>query len=204
MAALVVTGGEGPDRNPGIPHDRIIAADSGYDLALALGLKPGCVIGDFDSTSRKDELLSLGYVPLRRDKDISDTEAAIASLRGSEYDIYGGGGGRSDHFVGILALFDRYPLFRLWLTKHDLMVGIKGKMTFSLPPESDVSLFPATGKGCIVMTHGLRWELDGAALSHGFISLSNRNVCEEFSVEADNPLIMCMGISLLPYVLKTL
>lgn len=48
---LVVIGGKAPSQfDIKKQYDKIICADSGYDVALAYNLEPTVVVGDFDST----------------------------------------------------------------------------------------------------------------------------------------------------------
>ncbi|HUR49162.1 MAG TPA: hypothetical protein VMY88_06485, partial [Acidimicrobiales bacterium] len=52
---LVITGGEhstgSADMARNTPFDFVIAADSGLDLAEAIGIRPDIVVGDLDSAS---------------------------------------------------------------------------------------------------------------------------------------------------------
>src|SRR6476469_6712168 len=101
---IVVTGGLSPP--PGavadLPHDaRVVAADSGADTALTLGLPVHELVGDFDSVSRAglahatDAGASVqSHEP---DKDATDLELALtAALRHEPVRIVvlGGLGGR--------------------------------------------------------------------------------------------------------------
>jgi thiamine pyrophosphokinase len=125
MRALIVADGDVPNRaalSLGWPDwdcdvELVVAADGGWDKAVALGLRPALLVGDADSLSdaRFAELAAQG-VPIERSptaKDESDTELAfIAALRRGATDvaILGAlGGRRFDHAlanVGLLALAD--------------------------------------------------------------------------------------------------
>ncbi|MBP5174219.1 MAG: thiamine diphosphokinase, partial [Clostridia bacterium] len=79
MKAFIYTGGTVyPDNITEHPRgdDLVIAADSGWKNALALGEKPAVLIGDFDSFT--------GSIPdgpeiitLQKEKDNTDTQAAV-------------------------------------------------------------------------------------------------------------------------------
>ncbi len=56
--------------------DYIVCADGGADVATQYGIRPDCVIGDFDSTNTNNRLDCL-YITLPSEKDLTDTEAAI-------------------------------------------------------------------------------------------------------------------------------
>ena len=125
MRALIVADGDVPRRAaldaawPGWDRDveLIVAADGGWDRAVALGLRPALLVGDGDSLpeARFAELAAAG-VPVERSpsaKDESDAELALlAALRrgATEITILGAMGGRRfDHAlanVGLLALPD--------------------------------------------------------------------------------------------------
>ena len=85
------------------PGEYAIAADGGVLHAQKLGVKPDCVLGDFDS---------LGYVPDDADevypsrKDDTDTMLAVRHglAKGlTDFVLLGGLGGRLDHTVANIA-----------------------------------------------------------------------------------------------------
>ena len=84
-AAVIVIGGSPPPHGvvARLPADRyVIAADSGLDHALALGLPVDALIGDLDSVSdagrRHAERSGMAIHHFPPDKDTTDTELAIA------------------------------------------------------------------------------------------------------------------------------
>ncbi|MBR1918313.1 MAG: thiamine diphosphokinase [Spirochaetales bacterium] len=197
VGTLILTGGEGPLSRPSFVYDRVIAADSGADLAFALGYEITEALGDFDSTQNRERLEAEGFVACPRDKDYSDSELALMRVKDEPYDLFGGGGGRVDHLISLLGLFDRYPLPRLWLTRKDLIVSINGRREFHIPAGEDVSFFPATGENVVISTKGLVWDMDSAVLSHSWISLSNRMREEKVSIHASGSCFMRVGIDLI-------
>ena len=88
----------------------IIAADSGFDSAREMGIKPDIIIGDMDSIVNEkllNEYSSDKILKFPKDKDETDTELGIKYLMDNNYDeiiIIGGGGGRMDHFLAIVLL----------------------------------------------------------------------------------------------------
>ena len=113
---LIVAGGARPDPLvvAALPEiDQCIAADSGADLALAIGLRVDLLIGDLDSVSAdtlqrvRDDGADLREFP--RNKDKTDLELAIDAAHDKEPDrlvIIGLAGGRLDHAlanIGALA-----------------------------------------------------------------------------------------------------
>ena len=87
------------------PGDLVIAADGGYAYLLDLGIAPHLLVGDFDS---------LGHVPggvetIRHPVEKDDTDMGLAIREGmargyKKFRLYGGSGGRIDHFLANLQL----------------------------------------------------------------------------------------------------
>lgn len=87
-----------------------IAADGGHLNASKIGLTPDIIIGDFDSSkspcTSKAEIISLP-----REKDLTDTEAALELAIEREFDevvIIGGLGRRFDHTLANLGILAKY------------------------------------------------------------------------------------------------
>lgn len=183
MKDLVIIGGKAPEHLQ-VRRDRyrrIIAADSGYDTACRLSITPDEVVGDFDSTDRADELIAMGYEPCPRDKD--DTDAAIAIRRSSGiYDLIGGGEGRIDHTLSLLAAFRTIAPPSIWYMLSDTLVSVSGCISFTAPRGTDVSIIPLDEAA--VTTDGLKWDMGNVILSGTFISQSNRVERESVCIEA--------------------
>src|SRR5262249_28983478 len=118
--ALVFAGGDAPapDALPAYDADVVIAADSGLDHALALGVHVDLVVGDLDSVTAAglDAATAAGTAVQRHptDKDATDLELALdaALERGaSVVQVVGVGGGRFDHFLANVLLLAS-PRFR--------------------------------------------------------------------------------------------
>lgn len=92
----------------------VLAADRGVQFFEDTSFRPDCVVGDFDSISRKAraflEDLSLGGTKIRRlkpEKDDSDTQSALMqAVEAGAKTIYllGATGGRIDHLLANLEL----------------------------------------------------------------------------------------------------
>ena len=119
MTAYIFTGGkiavgsmDGLGLHPS-ETDLIIAADSGYNNASRLGVRPGLLLGDLDSIDRKklapDELLHIEKIIVPAIKDDTDTQLAVdtAISRGADVIyIIGGLGGRLDHTLSSVFLLE--------------------------------------------------------------------------------------------------
>lgn len=119
MTAYIFTGGKlavGSMDELGLhmsKADLIIAADSGYNNASRLGVRPGLLLGDLDSIDRKklapDELEHIEKIIVPAIKDDTDTQLAVdtAISRGAdEIYIIGGLGGRLDHTLSSVFLLE--------------------------------------------------------------------------------------------------
>lgn len=210
MKGILFIGGEAPDyniiKNELLDAELIIAADSGFDTALKMGIKPDIIIGDMDSISNKEKILQ--YPPEKvlifpKDKDETDTELAIKYLKDvniNEIIIIGGGGGRMDHFLAIVLLFDREFSPDIWYTNSTRFQKITGSINISLKKDILVSFFP-TGKGvCRMKSKGLKWPLDGLVWSRGDMGISNIVTQDPFSIDMiEGRLIMMNQIKDLYY-----
>ncbi|MDR2163387.1 MAG: thiamine diphosphokinase [Clostridiales Family XIII bacterium] len=91
-----------------VAEDYVVCADGGLDYALAAGIKPDVVIGDFDSVgasslAEASENSSVEIIRLNPEKDDTDMIAAVkrAIAKGlDDFLIIGGLSGRFDHSLG--------------------------------------------------------------------------------------------------------
>lgn len=166
----------------------IVAADGGARHALAQGVLPDHVIGDFDSMAPEDERrLAAAGVPvtrLPREKDLTDGEAAVrwAIERGAaDFVVIAGGlGGRFDHALGSVILLEQLSRAglggyvtdgrqRVYLLRNGLQ--IPGK------PGDQVSIIPLTSAVSGVTVRGVRWPLrDATLLASSTLTVSNEFV----------------------------
>ena len=187
---VVVIGGSPPcsgvvDR---LATDRfVIAADSGLDHALALGLAVDAVVGDLDSVSA--EALAKAEadgIPIDRHptaKDATDTELALRTAleRGADHIVVvAGGGDRLDHALSSL-LGVAHPTLagrrvEAWFGPAWLRV-LHGPEHTDLdgPADTIVTLLPVHGPAHGVVTAGLRYPLRSETLHPG----SSRGVSNE-------------------------
>lgn len=203
---VAVVGGEGParllveqwlpDSAAGFPDasaahtvPRVVAADSGLERARQLGLPVDMVVGDMDSLSDHGLLDAFPPDRIRRAaaaKDESDTELALSTLRelGVERPlILGGGGGRTDHLLAILALFERDDPPYAWITAREEIVTVSHSIRLEGLANSTVSFFPLGPERCRMRSEGLQWPLDALEWRHGDHGLSNRVIGDMAHVE---------------------
>lgn len=179
---IVVTGGRAPE-GPIAIQDReeilVVAADSGVETAERLGIAPDVIVGDMDSIEDLSLLERYENVDIERydrAKDWTDTEIGVQYLwkrKITDITILGGGGGRLDHLLGIVALFHRDPYPRRWITNREEVVVVDREIEFESPPDRRVSFFPVGEETCTMESRGLRWELTGLTWKWGDVGISN-------------------------------
>ncbi len=206
---LLLIGGEGPRRDvvaPFLPAvGPVVAADSGFDLALSLGIHPNRVVGDLDSVRDRRALAAFPAARIEHApaaKDQTDAELGLdtlARLGCRRVIVAGGGGGRVDHLLGVLGLFQRDRRPRVWLTAAEHMEVIEDRARFAGHRNCTVSLFPLTAVADGLRSVGLRWPLDGIRLRRGYASLSNVVVADRWEVSVrTGRLLMVRNLAPLP------
>jgi len=183
VLGLVFTGGEGPSRDTIESKldeaDMTAAADSGLLLAERLGVVPDLIVGDMDSIP--DPAILKRYpdseiAAFARDKDYTDTELAIETLRGrgcSRVGVIGGGGGRLDHLLGIFSLFHRENAPDFWFTAKEELVLVRKRIRIDGWMNRRVSFFPVGDSEATMSSFGLKWPLDALSWKVGDIGVSN-------------------------------
>lgn len=180
MDFIVVVGGDPPASSVGthLPYPAfVIAADSGYDHASALGLTVDLVVGDLDSISDSgvDEIARHGITVEQHpaDKDATDGQLALRAAldRGATAVtvVTGGSLRRLDHLLALIGLLAG-PLLNdvkasAWIGPNRVDV-VRGGQPLSWISEGNetVSLVPLHGRANGVSIIGARWPLSDAVL----------------------------------------
>ncbi|HMJ79354.1 MAG TPA: thiamine diphosphokinase [Iamia sp.] len=175
---LVVTGGDPPHAGLVLPPaDLVVAADSGADHAVALGLRVDVLVGDLDSidpvTLAAVRAADGEVVRLPRDKDATDVELALDAAwgRGAEaLVLVGGHGGRLDHALATMGALASVAApgrrVEAWMGPAHVAVTVDEAPIAGRVGEL-VSLVPLGGAVDGVTTTGLRWPLAEAHLPFG-------------------------------------
>ena len=187
--AIVVAGGHHPPRSLArhVPqHDLVVAADSGLDVALALGLVVTHVVGDMDSVDPQSlaRAEASGAVVQRvpHDKDQVDTELAVLFARthgASTITLITAGGGRLDHQMGVMSTLTHPVLagcevHALWDTARVRVLNGPETATITGEPGSLVGLVAVNGAALGITTSNLRWPLvDEHLEAHSTRGVSN-------------------------------
>ena len=186
---VVVAGGPG-EMSPtleipaGAP---VIAADSGVDRALGLGLRVEVAVGDFDSVTVGGlETARAAGARIERhspEKDATDLELALdvaAALSPRRILVLGGDSGRLDHLLSTLLLLgsERFAAYEIDATLGAATAHvIRGERRLAGEVGELISLFALHGPASGVTTDGLQFPLRGETLEPG----SSRGVSNVFA-----------------------
>ena len=177
---VVVTGGDpvDPAHLADLPAGaRVIAADSGVEHALLLGLSVHHVVGDFDSASAK-ALATAAAAGASLDrhpaaKDVTDLELALDAaldLGARRIHVLGGHGGRLDHLLANLQLL-AHPRYADAVVSAQMGAArvsvVRDAATLRGPIGDLVTLVPLHGSAGGVRTTGLLYPLAGEDLPEG-------------------------------------
>lgn len=156
----------------------IVCADGGVRHALALGMTPSLVVGDFDSAgpALAEEIAARGIPVTRvaREKDQTDMHLALdEAVRRGATDIVlsGATGDRLDHTLGNLLLLPGVssgPAVTVVDAKNIVrLLRPGGRLTVSGAPGDLISLLPLTPEAKGVVIEGVKWPLDNTVLRWG-------------------------------------
>jgi thiamine pyrophosphokinase len=186
---VVVAGGLPPTVTAVPPGALVIAADSGADHALALGLRVDVAVGDFDSIGA-DSLAALERAGTRverhpAEKDATDLELALdvaLTFAPRRIVVVGGDGGRLDHLLGELMLLGSDALAEV---EVDAQLGpaaihvVRRERVLRGRAGETVSLLAVHGPAAGVVTDGLVYPLRGETLEPG----SSRGISNVFAAD---------------------
>jgi thiamine pyrophosphokinase len=154
----------------------VVAADSGGDLPMPAGHRIHAAIGDMDSLADPGGLAAAGTAlhPIV-EQATTDFEKCLYSVEAPLFLGLGFLGGRLDHALAAMNALVRYPDKRIVLLgAGDVCFLCPDELALELEPGTRVSFFPmapVTGR----RSEGLRWSVDGLALSPaGAIGTSNQ------------------------------
>jgi thiamine pyrophosphokinase len=190
VVAVVFAGGDPPGELSvaDLPGERfVIAADSGLDHALALGVEVDVLVGDLDSVSpaslsaAREAGMEIREHPT--DKDETDLELALAlaaEVGSASVVVIGAHGGRVDHWLGNMSLLasSRFAAMRIEArADRSRVYVVRDRVDIEAEPGQHVSLIPWHGPATGVTTEGLRWALERGTLDSG----STRGISNELT-----------------------
>jgi len=197
IRAVVIAGGD-IDTTPAIESDDlVIAADSGYDHAMSLGIQVDLLIGDLDSISptgldhARNHDVEIMEFP--RDKDSTDLALALRAAvdRGATtVDIHGGEGGTIAHLLGVALSIthrDWEEIDVVWHTGIGIIrPATRNRSTEASVEVGDTITIIPVGDVRGVTTSGLRWHLESTSMENGTtLGISNEATATTVTVAVD-------------------
>lgn len=200
MRAVIFAGGEVTDYRhaEGLlkPNDMLVAADSGLEHLIKLGIEPDIMIGDMDSV--RSEIVGGEIIKLPVMKDETDTEAAIrvSIERGAgEILLLGAMGTRKDHSIANVLLLKRLKDLGIKASVVDdknEIYFLSDEVVISGNDGDLVSILPLSDLEGI-STEGLFYSLDNDTLymgtSRGVSNVMTDNKCR-ITVKKGNALVI--------------
>ena len=181
----------------------VIAADSGLDLANALGVRVDLVVGDLDSVSpsalaaaREAGIEIDEYPPTKDSTDLELSLAAAVRHGAGRIVIVGGGGGRIDHLLATAMLLASPAWADVdveWLVGSAHILAIRTEATFE-GKRGDLLTLLAVGEPADgVTTRGLQFALvDDVLLASSTRGVSNVFVDDTALVRLNNGVILAI------------
>ena len=192
---MVFCNGEfSPEDVPGLTEaDLVVCADGGLAHAMAVGIRPHVVLGDFDSLGntyrelldKQSKIIEVINYPVEKDKTDGQLAVEYALNAGvKEIWMFGALGGRLDHSLGnlFLAYLCVDHGVQLKIVGHKQLVSmLQGPDTAQIcgKPGDYVSLIPLSPTVVGVTTSGLYYPLQQSTLGRGDTrGLSNELITE--------------------------
>ena len=146
------------------PEDTVIAADGGWRICREEGIVPDLLLGDFDSLHTVPDFGHIRRVPVEKD----DTDMMLAIKEGlargeTDFRLYGGVGGRTDHTIanlqGLLYLAERGAQGWLYGDRERFTAICGGELCLPARERGIVSVFcmgaDAQVDGCTAIINGV-------------------------------------------------
>lgn len=183
---------------------KLIAADGGADVALALGRVPDAVIGDFDSVSEAARQV----IPADRqfpiaEQDSTDFEKCLIHTEARFYLALGFTGKRLDHTLAAMTVLARHPQQPVILIgSEDLAFLAPEALHLPLAPGCRISLYPmgpVSGRST-----GLRWPIDGLSLRPDGRTSTSNEAAGPVSLWLEGPCLVMLPCEMLALALSAL
>lgn len=170
----------------------VAAADGGADTALAQGLIPQAVWGDFDSISeRARQAIPADRLHRIAEQDSTDFEKCLTRIRAPLVIAIGFSGARQDHFLAALTtLARRIGPPTILLAGEDAITLAPPRIALDLPVHTRLSLYPmGAASGC---STGLAWPIDGIAFAPDRRTGTSNRSTGPVTLEIQGPMLLIL------------
>ncbi len=176
MKTIVFAGGEYINtefyRKVTLMCDLKIAADSGAEFMMEMGIMPDVLIGDMDSitseTLKKCTEKGVSVSRFPTEKDEIDTELALIEAQNRQSDVIfvaGAFGNRLDQTFGVFRLMERFERTVLFNEKLYSIV-VKNRVDLKSAPGEVWSVIPLKKDILNLSLKGFRYELTGKKMEY--------------------------------------
>lgn len=171
---------------------KLLAADSGADHALRLGVMPDAVVGDLDSLSNKARA-TIDPARLHRisEQETTDFSKALRSIEAPLILAVGVLGGRVDHELAVMNALVRHAPRCVLLGARDVVFHLPPLLQIKMQRGDRFSLFPLAS--IQAQSTGLEWPLEGLTLApDAMIGTSNRVSDGAVEIRSPAPGMLCI------------
>lgn len=170
----------------------VAAADGGADAALAHGLMPMAVWGDFDSLSQAArQAIPAQNLHHITEQNSTDFEKCLGRIRAPLVLALGFSGARQDHFLAALTtLARRVGPPTILLAGDDAITLCPPRIALDLPPGTRLSLYPmgrASGRST-----GLAWPIDGLAFTPDLRTGTSNRSTGPVTLTVEGPMLLIL------------
>lgn len=176
-------------------YNSIIASDKGLEMLDKCGIKPNCIIGDFDSINKNilDKYVNdnqIEIVELNPEKDFTDTHMAIKHAiknKATEITIVGATGTRIDHMIANIHVLkeamEKEIICKILNENNEIRLINKNTIIENDPKYKYVSLIPLTTTVEGITLKGFKYSLADAQLKIGqSIGVSNEQIAPKAEI----------------------
>lgn len=167
-------------------YDIVICADSGYNHAKKLDIKPDIIIGDMDSVNSND--FSCEFIKLNTEKDETDLRECVlyAFEKGFKaIDIICATGGRLDHFLSNLSILEfshKMNINTRIIDENNVITILGSKKKFENISQY-VSIIPIT-EFVVCSGKNLKYKMENLTVKRdNLITISNESVEKTFEID---------------------
>ncbi len=181
------------------PGDSVICADGGYSHAVACGVMPDWLVGDFDSN--RLENLPEQVIRVKPEKDDTDFFLALnhgISLGYRNFVVYGALGGRMDHTWANIQTVAQMRLEGISVTlldeKNEVTALLPGEYSVSREDYPFLSLFAFSAQCEGVTLTGMKYPLTDYCLKNtdGGLTVSNEILKDRGTISFRSGLMLMM------------